>query len=177
MFLTDYLFFTQWHVVTYRVWHVFFVFSSLLCVDGVGGPRRRLWTGLTFANFLGLFYFELIFVAYVAIFTALYAGWQYRWRLATALRFWIVQAAGGGLALLVLMLQGALFLGLRVFAEDLYLTYFARNLGSGDPAMLGRLDTFFRAHPIVFWFNLIDVRGLRTLPASLRNSRRGISRR
>lgn len=165
LFLTDYLFFAQWQVVTYRVWHVFFVFSSLLCVDGIGGGRRRLWTALTFANFLSLFYYELIFVAYVAIFSALYAGWQYRWRLRTALRFWGVQAAGGGLALLVLMLQGALFLGLRVFAEDLYLTYFARNLGGNDPALLERLDTFFRAHPIVFWFNLIDVRGMRTLPA------------
>ncbi len=44
LFLTDYLFFAQWHVVTYRVWHVFFVFSSLLCVDGIGGVAGRLWT-------------------------------------------------------------------------------------------------------------------------------------
>ncbi len=52
-----------------------------------------------------------------------------------------------------------------MFAEDLYLTYFARNLGGNDAALLERLDTFFRAHPIVFWFNLIDVRGLRSVSA------------
>ncbi|MCC7368892.1 MAG: hypothetical protein IT306_10745 [Chloroflexi bacterium] len=161
LLLTDYLFFAQWQVVTYRVWHVFFVFSSLLCVDGLGGNRSRRWAVLTFLNFLALFYFELIFVAYVALFTAFSAGWWYRWAWRTALRFWALQAAGGGLALAILMLQGALFLGPRVFAEDLYLTYFARNLAADSPAMLERLDTFFRQHPIVFWFNIIDVRGLR----------------
>jgi hypothetical protein len=165
VFLTDYLFFAQWHLVTYRVWHAFFVFSSLLCVDGLGGPRRRRWAVLTFLNFLCLFYYELIFVAFVTLFSALYAAWQYRWRVRTALTFWRLQLAGGGLALLILLVQGTLVLGPRVFAEDLYLTFVARNSAADDPAMLERIDAFYRTHPIVFWFNFTDVRGLRSLDA------------
>ncbi|MGE3911837.1 MAG: hypothetical protein AB7K36_20940, partial [Chloroflexota bacterium] len=165
VFMTDYLFFVQWQVVTYRVWHVFFVFSSLLCVDGIGGPRRRRWLALTFLNFLALFYFELIFVAFVSIFAGLYAAWSYRARLTVAVRFWLAQAAGGALSLAVLFLQAALFLGPAVFIEDLYLTYFARNLAANDPGMLDRLDRFYRAHPIIFWFNIIDVRDLRSVSA------------
>lgn len=34
--MTDYLFFTQWQVGLYNIWHGFFFFSSLVCVQALG---------------------------------------------------------------------------------------------------------------------------------------------
>ena len=39
LLLTDYVLYAQWQVVTYRVWHGFFFFSSLLLAQNAGGRR------------------------------------------------------------------------------------------------------------------------------------------
>jgi hypothetical protein len=42
LLITDYVLVAQWQVVTYRVWHLFFVFSSLLCVHLLA-QRQMTW--------------------------------------------------------------------------------------------------------------------------------------
>src|SRR6266850_120012 len=40
VFMTDYLLFTQWHVVTYRVWYSFLLFCALYSIErAADGPR------------------------------------------------------------------------------------------------------------------------------------------
>ncbi len=165
---TDYLFYTQWHVVTYRVWHLFFMFSSLLCIDGIGrgvGRQRRLWLLLTFVNFAGLFYFELVFVAFTSILSGLYACWSYWRRPRTLLLAWIAEGLGGLFGIGVLILQLRMYLGWAALFEDFYLTFFTRNRVADDPAMLARIESFYQDRNIAFWFNIVDVGDLRSLSA------------
>jgi len=160
--LTDYVFYAQWHVVTYRVWHLFFLFSTLLCARGIGDPHRRRWLALTFANYLALFYYELIFVAFVSIFAGLYTAWCHWRRPRTVLVAWIVQGAAGALSMAILFVQLAQHLGMDVFLEDINLTYFARNSGASGVALQRQLGEFYDRHNIVFWYNIVDVSNLRS---------------
>ncbi|MGE3271489.1 MAG: hypothetical protein AB7P40_22255 [Chloroflexota bacterium] len=187
VFLTDYMFFTQWQVVTYRVWHGFFLFASLLCAHGVArSPHRRRWLILTGLTYLGLFYYELVFVAFVSLFSALYIA-MLAWRSpGRVVQFGLVQAAGGATALAILFVQLALYLGWDGLREDIYLTYVARNFAtetadlsrlspwsmhdvlsmiggitSIDPSLRERLDRFYDRHNLIFWWNLADSRPLR----------------
>ena len=65
VFMTDYLLFAQWQIVTYRVWYGFFFFSTLVCVLHVHETPNRKWTSLMLLNYACLFYFELVFAAFV----------------------------------------------------------------------------------------------------------------
>ena len=58
--MTDYVLFMQWHVATFRVWHCFFFFAALLCVDNARTGGRR-WLLATVFTFMGLFYYEPVF--------------------------------------------------------------------------------------------------------------------
>ena len=76
LLITDYLMQTQWLVNTWRAWHHFFAFSSLLCVHGLA-RRGRLppWlVAITLLNFACLAYFEIVFAAFVTLLAAIYAG-------------------------------------------------------------------------------------------------------
>lgn len=160
--ISDYIFIAQWQVVTYRVWHGFFVFSTLLCAHGIGEGRRRLWAALTFINYLCLFYFEYIFVLFLAIFAGLYTGCLYYRSPRGVLKAWAVQAAGALVSVLVLVGQVATYLGWSALARDIYFTYTARNVASDGPKLLARLHQFYDGHNIVFWYNLMDSGHLRT---------------
>ena len=121
--LTDYIFYAQWNVVTYRVWHAFFVFSSLLCVRGLGGRRSRLWAVLTFLDYLALFYFEFVFVAFVSLLAGAQAWLMYRrerrrlllaWAVARGRRReppWWVLAGGSALVLVMVVLTSQAYFG------------------------------------------------------------------
>lgn len=187
VFMTDYLFYAQWQVVTYRVWHGFFLFASLLCAHHVARSESwRRWLIATALVYLGLFYYELIFVAFVALFTAFYVvalGWRTPSRVVM---FGLVQAGGGATALAILLIQLAFYLGWDGLRDDIFLTYVARNFATATPdlsryspwsvhdvqAMIGgitaidpgfraRLEQFYDRHNLVFWWNLADSRSLR----------------
>ncbi|MGE3910173.1 MAG: hypothetical protein AB7K36_12515 [Chloroflexota bacterium] len=188
VFMTDYLFFTQWQVVTYRVWHAFFMFAALACAYGVArSARPGRWLGLTFACFAGLFYYELVFVAFVSIFTGLFAAWLMRGAIRRLFAFWTVQGLGGVTALAILVIQLTAYLGLPGMREDISITFTARNsatdetpvaafapnsmhayfgmmsrLSATDPVFQERLERFYNEHDIVFLWNLVDGRALRT---------------
>ncbi len=162
LLITDYVVVAQWQVVTYRVWHLFFVFSSMLCVHRMI-EGRRYWQVLTALNFLCLFYFEFIFVAFVSLATAFYAAWLGRRMLKKVIRFWSLQAAGGVTALFILALQLSLYLGWEDFKMDAYLTFVARNHYQDSAVLLERMQEFFDSRNIVFWYNLVDGDKFRTV--------------
>jgi hypothetical protein len=155
LLITDYVLVAQWQVVTYRVWHMFFVFSSMLCVHRMV-EGRRFWTVLTVINFACLFYYEFVFVAFVALASALYATFLC-WRAPRKLLgFWTLQAVGGLMALSVLALQLYLYLGWDDLKMDAYLTFVARNHFQDSAELLQRMQAFFDSRNIVFWYNLED---------------------
>ncbi len=154
--MTDYVLVAQWQVVTYRVWHMFFVFSTLLCVHGIGGERRRLWLALTIVNYACLFYFELIFVAFVALFAGFYTAWVYRKDTRTVLVGWVCQLIGALVGLTILVIQLVLYLGWDDFVRDAYFTFVARNQFDSAFEFLTQLRDFYESHNIAFWYNLED---------------------
>ncbi|MDP1536713.1 MAG: hypothetical protein Q8L95_05975 [Burkholderiales bacterium] len=155
LLITDYVLIAQWQVVTYRVWHMFFVFSSMLCVHRMI-EGRRFWALATVVNFACLFYYELVFVAFVSLSSAFYAAFLCRHAPKKVLGFWVLQALGGIMALSVLALQLYLYLGWDGLKADLYLTFVARNQYQDDAALLRHMQEFFESRNIIFWYNLID---------------------
>jgi hypothetical protein len=155
--MTDYVPFTQWHLVTYRVWHCFFFFSTLLCVHGLGGPRKRTWAALTVLNYVCLFYYELIFVAFVAIFGAIYTAVLYRRTPRFMVYAWLLQAVGAVISLGTLAVQLVAYLGWDEFLTDARYTLMARNeAGSAGAEGVNQLVAFYEKHNIVFWYNFAD---------------------
>ncbi len=71
LLITDYIQFVQWQVDTYRVWYSFLFFLILLSVHGISGRRRRLWKCLMAGAYLLLFYSELVFAVWMALFCCL----------------------------------------------------------------------------------------------------------
>jgi hypothetical protein len=162
VFMTDYVLFAQWHVVTYRVWHAVFLFGSLLCIEAIGGRRRGLWTVVTIVTYAGLFYFEYIFVAFVALTGAAYAAYRYRHRLRILLRVFAAQAGGAVIGLGVLSAQLLAYLGWTGLRQDVFLTYLARNQLGDNSQLLAQLREYYSSHNIVFWYNLGDSTAQRT---------------
>jgi len=162
LLMTDYLLFTQWHLVTYRVWHCLFLFSTLLCAHGLGGRRRSLWGALTVLNYACLFYYELVFATFVALFGGIYAAVLYRRSVRLVVRAWVLQGLGAAVSLAVLAGQLLAYLGWDGFVQDVRLTILARNeAGAAGPALLRQMSEFFEQHNIVFWYNFADGADLR----------------
>jgi hypothetical protein len=173
--ITDYVMSLQWLVNTWRVWHFFFFFSTLLLAHAFAesaGRRSKtvLNCGLLLINFACLFYFELIFAMFIAIFFGLYLAfllWRQPARLMLGLA---VSGIGSVLAISLLLIQIILYLGWQDFLSDLYYTFFSRNAAPTElPAFRELVIAFMREHNIVFWDNFTSANsGLKTSGEMLR---------
>ena len=157
--ITDYIMGLQWFVNTWRVWHFFFFFSTLLLAhafaDSVSStPRTVVNCGLLVINFGCLFYFELIFAMFVAIFFALYLAFVLRRQPRKLMLGLAVSGIGSVLAICLLLTQIGLYLGWQGFLSDLSYTFFSRNAAPTDVGTFReRVLGFMREHNIVFWDN------------------------
>jgi hypothetical protein len=156
LLLTDYLMFAQWQVNTYRVWHGFFVFGTLLCVHGLGRWHPALWSAATVGIFAGLFYGELVFAAFVAGMAGLYALWVHRKHPGYVLVTWLMQGTGVTLGLGILITQLIFYMGWDAFLTDIRLTFTARNYAPGDMTFLESLQQFYAGRHIVFLRNVVS---------------------
>lgn len=159
LLITDYVMQTQWLVNTWRTWHHFFMFSSLLCVHGLA-RRGRLpaWVvAITLLNFACLAYFEIAFATFVTLLAVVYAGLTCRRRPRRVLQGWLLLGGGAALGVAVLIAQLIGYLGWDGFAENVKLTFLARNHAPADPSELSRfrseLWSFVERHRLVFWDN------------------------
>ena len=159
--ITDYMMSLQWIVNTWRVWHLFFFFSSLLLAHGFANQRMSRSQSVLvdiglFVNFACLFYLELVFAAYVAIFFGLYLGFLL-WREPKRLIFgWVVAGLGGLSACAVLVLQIVGYMGWQNFLTDFRFTFMSRNASPDDLlAFKESVQAFMREHNLVFWDNFI----------------------
>lgn len=157
LLMTDYLLFAQWQVQTSRAWNCFFIFSSLLCAQGLGRQKKLLWAVLTVLNHACLFYFQVVFACFTAVMTGLYLVWVHRRNWKTVALGWGVQVVGAAVGLSIMATQLILYLGWNDFLQDLFLTFTARSYASADPAWLQNLIEFYNTRNIVFWYNLRSV--------------------
>ena len=157
LLITDWVMQTQWLVNTWRTWHHFFVFSSLLCVHGLA-RRGRLppWlVAITLLNFACLAYLEIVFAAFVTLLAAIYAGLILRKRPHRLLQSWLWMGGGAALGGAVLIAQVIGYLGWQGFLDDVSLTFHARN---SAPTELGAFReevwSHVEEHRLVFWDNM-----------------------
>jgi hypothetical protein len=166
--MTDYVLFAQWQVVTYRVWHSFFIFSSLLCAHEAG-RRRWYWVFLTFLNYLCLFYFECVFVVFVTLTSALYAVSVY-WRARRTLVRAVAPAlAGAVLAVVIFGIQIVSYIGVEGAIKDAAFTLKVRNHAGPGFVMPAEIRDFYDRHAILFWENYVDGRAYLHVPAFCRS--------
>ena len=169
VFITDYLLFAQWQVVTYRVWHVFLLFGCLLGIARFSEHGTRRWWLITFALFVCLFYFELIFAAFVGALCGLYAIARTLRRPVRLAMIVTAQGLGAIAALSAVLLQGTGYLGAENLRRDLYLTFLARNEFSSASGLLEEAANFYERHNVIFWHNIQESEQFGTLSAFLRS--------
>jgi hypothetical protein len=162
---SDYLLFSQWHVVTYRVWYGFLFFGSLFAISSADRSDGRKWPYVLQAGlFFLLFYFELVFAVYLSIIAGFYILWMHRNSFRRIAALYAVQLVAGLSAIGLLLLQNVLTFGFEVVKADFATTFFARNASSAGTTFAA-VEEFFRNHNIVFWNNFRDSTQLRTLGA------------
>jgi hypothetical protein len=160
VFISDYFLFGQWHLNTYRVWHCFFFFSSLLCLRrAVREPTP--WTfALTIGNFACLCYWEYVFAFFVLTTALGYAaliGWRTPLRVVTAAGSAL---AGGAVAAATLGLQLTAYMGWSNVVKDVLYTLHARN-SAVDSGFSAKVTAFYAQHKVLFWPNYMDAAKLR----------------
>ena len=172
LLVTDYVMQTQWLVNTWRTWHHFFVFSSLLCVHGLArrGRLPRWLVAITLLNFACLAYFELIFATFVTLWVTVYAGLICWGRPRRVFQSWLLVGGGAVLGAAVLAAQVIGYLGWDGFFQDARLTFLARNAAPTELSAFRReLWSFVEEHRLVFWDNIPgDVGSYRAAPALFR---------
>ncbi|WPO44276.1 hypothetical protein [Tardiphaga sp. 42S5] len=168
LLFSDYLLYAQWHVVTYRVWYGFLFFGTWFAIVGAS-EERKVWPYLLLGTlFFLLFYFELIFAAYVSVIAGFLGLWLHWGKPKRIVALYAVQAAGLVAGIGLLFGQLVLAMGLDVVKADFTTTFLARN-AAANGASIESIGEFFRNHNIVFWMNFRDGAVLRSMVAFARS--------
>lgn len=153
VFMTDYVLFAQWQVVTYRVWHCYFVFSCFNCMHEFDGTDKR-WKILFFANYTALFYWELVFAFYLSAWSLIYYAFLTRWDFKRVVVRGIYIASCGLIGLCILFTQLTMFIGFKNAIMDYYLTFLGRNFAGDEVAFKNALKEFYENKNIAFFYNI-----------------------
>jgi len=163
LLLTDYVMFLQWHIVTYRVWHGFFLGSCLYSVSLYARTRDRRCFAAFLLLWACLFYYEIMFAVFTAIVVGLWTIWSLRRDLKAAAKVVGLQFLGCLSGVGAVLWQLTAYLGWDGFLKDLSLTYGARNDVESMDISLQTIKSFMDAHHIVFFENIIDGTQYRSL--------------
>lgn len=153
IFGTDYLLYVQWQVNTFRVWHAFFLFASLWLIQRITERNARAIGAALLLNTMCLFYFEIVFAMFVAVFSCVYAAILHGSRPGRIVRITgaIGAAAIASLGLLLAQLVG--HFGLSVAWQDIRMTFLSRSVGdvsAGLEEHWRKLHFFLEQH-IAYW--------------------------
>ena len=162
LLMTDYIMFAQWQVNTWRVWHLFFFFSSFLCCHGLNSSRRKLFIFLSIVNFACLFYMEICFALFVFLSCIVYLFLQKEISWKTWFLDCTALGMGSALGMGILVIQNIAYLGWDDFLQDFSNTFISRNhFSQGDTNFVKDTMDFYKAHKITFWDNFYPSEGLR----------------
>lgn len=156
MLLTDYILFLQWQVVTYRVWHTFFIAACLWSVSSYMSSRDKNIFFAFFGLWYFLFYYELTFAIFTAVTIGMWSIWLFRSELRVAVKIICTQFVGSLAGALTVVFQLILYLGWDGFLKDLSLTYATRNEAVEDRISVELVKQFMDANHIVFFQNAVD---------------------
>jgi hypothetical protein len=154
--ISDYVFFAQWQVVTYRVWYTFVFFLQFFAIEQYLKKKNVRWALLIVINTTLFCYGELIFAAFLGLFSFFWLtlrGWHDKKQF-----FWGVFCLIVGLlvAIFTLVAQGIGYLGVDNFLRDVQLTFFARNNFDTEIIAISEISKFYKEHNVVFWENVIS---------------------
>ena len=155
VFMTDYLLFAQWQVVTYRVWYGFLLFAMLFLIEKIKNDQFFRWFTLLFTVSVCLLYFEFIFAAFVGIWCVLWSIYRMHnnWKLAAK----VILAMGSGavVGFSIFIYQAIAYLGRSDFLRDINITFGSRN-NSQSILQIQEIIEFFESKQVIFWLNFQD---------------------
>ena len=173
LLLTDYVMHFQWQFNTWRVWHCFFMFSSLSLVEQYQQIRRRYYLPLALLNFTCLAYYEISYAIFINSLCVLLAIFKYKkpklWAPPVVMVF-----LGAAIGFGALILQDFLYFGsLSGFLADLNFTFTARNKVTADPLasanFMSQTWKFVETWNLVFWGNFVSsTENLRSLVVGIK---------
>lgn len=153
IFMTDYILFAQWQVVTYRVWHCFFIFAIFNCMHEFESSKK--WKAFFIFNFAALYYWELVFAFYLSVWSLLYY-WTISKSFKKTFKCGLLISASGLSAIAILFTQLSLFMGPKNVIEDFSLTFFARNFAKTPDELIKVLKGFYETKNIAVFYNVPD---------------------
>lgn len=154
--VTDYIFFSQWQVVTYRVWYTFVFFLQFFAIEQYLKKKNVRWALLVLTNTAMFCYGELIFAAFLGLlsfFWLVLRSWRDRKRLFFGV-LWLI--TGLFLAIFTLVAQGIGYLGADHFLRDIQLTFLARNNFDNGGVPISEISKFYKSQNVVFWENIVS---------------------
>lgn len=154
--LSDYVFFSQWQVVTYRVWYTLVFFLQFFTIEQYLKKKNVRWAFLIVINTALFCYGELIFAGFLGLFSFFWLtlrGWTERKQLFFGT---LCLVAGLLLAIFTLFAQGVGYLGAENFLRDVQLTFFARNNFETGALPLSEISKFYKEQNVVFWENIVS---------------------
>ena len=171
--LTDYVMNFQWQFNTWRVWHCFFMFSSLMLVEKYNDIDNKFYIPLLLLNFIALAYCEITYAIFIAILTSTLFIFKLR-----KFKIWfkplsliaIASAIGFG----ILIFQSILYFGgMSGFLSDLSFTFTARNKNHADSmeftALVTQIWSFVEENHLVFWGNFAtNAENLRSIISAIK---------
>jgi len=151
-YLTDYLFFSQWQVVTYRVWYAFTFFFQFYSIERI--RESKYWIFFLLLNTILFSYGELVFAAYLLLASFLWAIFRSKNDIKLILLITSVIIFGFLFSFSLFIFQGIGFLGYENFLQDINLTFNSRNYSNNSNFSLFEVSKFYRDNNVIFWENI-----------------------
>jgi len=160
--ITDYAYFDQWVLVTYRIW----LPALLVCALAItqywhdatqkSFKSRRRILGAALLLYVCMAYYEVVFMTFIAVTAGVWNLWLNRKNLRHAFTIIGVQIIGVIIGAGALVIQLIRYLGWEGFLTDVRITYFARNEGVNGPDAANFFQTFVEQHNIASFRNFQD---------------------
>lgn len=160
--ISDYIFFAQSQIITYRLFFPLLLFVQLLSIELAIKKKGYLWKYVLVLNSFFLLYGELIFAFSVGLLGFVWLLYRGLKKPRVIINLSCVMLFGAFLGLTLLAIQGILYLGLDNFLYDVKITFFARN--SFDNNSLGDISNFYQQNYVIFWENFVNGSALLNLP-------------
>lgn len=154
--LSDYIFFLQWQIVTYRVWYTFVFFLQFFAIEQYLKNKNIRWAFLIFCNTALFCYGELIFAAFLGLFSFFWVTLRCWCNKRQFFSVCFCLIAGLFVAIFALVSQGISYLGAENFLRDIQLTFMSRNNFDSGSLTMAEISKFYREHNVVFWENLMS---------------------